>query len=69
MVKFIVTRDVSKSECPWLPEDLSAGFVVNQFVRCAFGCITPDGTACTFDEGGGYPFFELPKDAVAVFSV
>lgn len=59
----ILSRAVTKAECPWLDEDLPAGLVVHKFTGCTYGCIGA-GIAVT-RESGEHPFFEVPCDAVS----
>ncbi len=64
MSKFIVNRDIASGELDWLPEGIQKNTVVYKCVLCTFGCCSPFGIACTLDPDGGYPFFELPVDAL-----
>lgn len=69
MTTFVLTRDVGREECPWLPEPLlPAGTVVTKFSAATYGCIDRSvGTAVTFNvDPQVYPFFELPTDALEV---
>lgn len=59
---WVLTRGVTREECPWLSRDFKAGERVKPFNRPTYGCIGPSGTACSVD--GDYPFFELPTDAL-----
>jgi hypothetical protein len=59
-------RDVTKAECPWLDADLPAGMIVHPYTGCTYGCI---GTGIAVSkERGETPFFEVPRDAVALSS-
>jgi hypothetical protein len=67
MKKYIVTREVTVQECPWLTKNMEAGTVVYHYFGPTYGCIS-DGTAVTF-EPNETPFFELPDDALISPSV
>ena len=60
---FKLIRDVTKEECFWLKEDISKDTVVYECTNATYNACT-DGVACTFDPDGGYPFFQLPTDAL-----
>ena len=62
-MKFILIRDVSQSECPWLRRDFAPGEIVYLFDGATYNCISKNGLPFT-EEAAGKPFFELPKDAV-----
>lgn len=59
-----LSRAVTKAECPWLDEDLPAGLEVHPFNGCTYGCVGA-GVAVT-KRPGENPFFEVPRDALAV---
>lgn len=61
-MRYTLIRDVTREECSWLDMDLKAGDEVQSFDGYTYGCIGPDGVACTF--GGDHPFFELPRNAI-----
>ncbi len=63
-MRYILTRDVTQSECPWLIRDFKNGEVVLPYEGITYGCISGDGVACSLD--GSEPFFELPENAVDV---
>jgi len=61
----IVAREVTIEECPWLDEPMPSGTLVHRFTLSTYGC-------CYLEEGipvsiraDEYPFFELPRDALA----
>ena len=58
-----ITRLVTTEEAPWLKKDLQAGTIVYEFFGVTYGCIGPDGIACT-KEPDKTPFFEVPRNAV-----
>lgn len=60
---FIVNRNVTRAECPWLKDDVSAGTEVYEYLGPTYGCISPEGTAVTV-VSGETPFFELPNTAL-----
>jgi hypothetical protein len=59
-----LVRDVTQNECPWLDMDRRTGTVVYRCTKATYGAISWTGIACTDDPHGGYPFFELPANAV-----
>ena len=60
MNKYMLTRDVTMSECPWLKRDFKKGETVFVFSGCTYDCISKGGKAFTWEEKGGGIFFELP---------
>lgn len=63
-MKYTVNRDVTPDECPWLRETITAGTTVYQCMKATYGCISWTGEAVTLADDGGYPFFELPVEAL-----
>lgn len=61
MVKFRLTRDVKRRECPWLDRTFKKGEIVHEFTGTTYGAIGA-GIPCSLD--GGHPFFELPRGAL-----
>jgi hypothetical protein len=57
-----LTRTVTPDECSWLDRTYFKNEVVYKFGGCTYGCISPNGIACS--EDGETPFFELPINAV-----
>jgi hypothetical protein len=62
-MKYILTRDVTKNECPWLDRDYKKGDVVYFYNGCTYGCITLTGEPFTKNPDQT-PFLELPRVAV-----
>ena len=62
-MKFILIREVSQLECPWLHRNFAIGEIVYLFDGATYNCISKNGLPFT-EEAAGKPFFELPKDAV-----
>ena len=62
--KFILIRDVTRKECPWLEKDFHVDEEVYEFIGHTYGCISRNGIPCTENSAGDHPFFELPKDAI-----
>jgi hypothetical protein len=60
---YILCRDVTVEECPWLPRDFAEGEVVFPYHGATYGVITPSGVAATLVRGET-PFFEFPAAAV-----
>lgn len=60
--EYVVTREVAMTEAPWLPIAMPAGTVVYRCTKPTYGAVKE--FPATFDPKGGYPFFELPHDAV-----
>jgi len=63
-VRYEITRDVTKAECPWLDRDIARGEIVLAYAGYAYGCIG-NGAACSHD--GDERFFEIPRDALRAF--
>ena len=63
MGKMTLKRDVTVNECGWLDRDFVEGETVYTFSGVTYGCIGPDGIACSLDPDFG-PFFELPRSAL-----
>ena len=61
-MRYELTRDVSRKECPWLDRDLKKGELVSRYEGVTYGCIGA-GIACSWD--GKNPFFEVPRDALS----
>jgi len=59
----ILSRDITTIECGWLDRDFKKGEVIYRYTGPTYGCIGPNGTACTL-EYGETPFFEIPLDAI-----
>lgn len=59
-----LTRAVTKAECHWLEADLPAGLEVHVYNGCTYGCVGA-GIAVTLEPGQA-PFFEIPRDALAL---
>lgn len=59
----LITREVSHSECPWLPRPLAEGEILYEYVGYDYGVITPAGVALS--ETGDTPFFEVPRTAIS----
>jgi len=65
-MKFILIREVSQSECPWLIRNFVIGEIMYLFDGATtYNCISKNGLPFTL-EAEGKPFFELPKDAVVL---
>jgi hypothetical protein len=62
---FVLTRNVTKKECPWLDRPFKKNETVFEYTGCTYGCISWNGTAFTEKENET-PFFELPNDAVCL---
>ena len=63
-MKLILTRDVSRLECPWLDADMVKGQSVWTYEGCTYGCVSDNGRAVSIIDGKT-PFFELPREALA----
>ena len=61
----MVTRIVTRDECPWLDADLFSGVLVYAFKGPTYGCVSPKGIAVTCTLYTGEPFFEVPLDALS----
>ena len=56
-----VVRDLTAEESTY-HKPISKDTVVYRCIETTYGCISPDATAVTFDECGGYPFFEIRNE-------
>lgn len=65
--RLMLLRTITLEECPWLERPMLQNAIVYRFQGCDYGCVSQKGLAVTLDKGGGYPFFELPKNSVAAF--
>lgn len=63
-MKYVLTRDVRISECPWLSFPMRKGATVYAYYGYTYGCITHGGVAVSLVEGET-PFFQLPREALA----
>jgi hypothetical protein len=61
--QFLLTRNVTKAECPWLDQDFEKDDNVYEYTGPTYGCISPKGKAFSM-RPNQVPFFELPNDAV-----
>lgn len=61
-MEYLVARDVTPQECPWLKQTIKQGSIVLAFHGNTYGCIGT-GVAVT-ESGGSAPFFEIPRDAI-----
>jgi hypothetical protein len=61
-MKYVVTRNITVKECPWLEDTVPEGTVVTEFTGCDYGCVSPEGVAVTLH--GETRFIELPKNAL-----
>lgn len=68
MKRFELIREVTVKECPWLDCTIPEGYIVYKYPGHTYGCVTPNGIACT-DQPNKEPFFELPKDALNELSL
>eukprot|EP00619_Florenciella_sp_RCC1007_P011296 CAMPEP_0205909782 /NCGR_PEP_ID=MMETSP1325-20131115/4080_1 /ASSEMBLY_ACC=CAM_ASM_000708 /TAXON_ID=236786 /ORGANISM="Florenciella sp., Strain RCC1007" /LENGTH=287 /DNA_ID=CAMNT_0053276103 /DNA_START=103 /DNA_END=966 /DNA_ORIENTATION=+ len=68
--KLVVTRPVTTDECPWLDANLAKGEHVFVYRGHTYGVVGPGGLAVSRappeEDGDPEPFFELPRDAVAL---
>lgn len=58
----VTTREITTEECPWLGNNIPAGTFLYRYNGLTYGCITPEGTAAS-EEEGVTPFFEIPDDS------
>ena len=61
----VVIRDVGPDEAEWLDRVYTKGETLWIFNGPTYGCITSHGIAVS-EKPGQNPFFELPRDAVAM---
>ncbi len=62
--KLILTRDVSKSECPWLEIALRSGSSVYEYTGQTHGCFDTTKGVARMGMPDQTPFFEVPRDAL-----
>ena len=62
MSKLMLTRDVTREECPWLSRDIKEGEDVFMYQGYTYGCIAEGVAVCEVE--GELPFFELPSDSL-----
>lgn len=65
----LTTRPITRAECSWLDRDIPATELLYVCNLPTYGCVTGCGVAATHDPGGGYPFFEVPAEAVRYVGV
>lgn len=58
--RYILIRDVTMDECPWLSEDHFIGEIIYMFYGATYWCIGDGAAVCHNPEG---PFFEVPNDS------
>ena len=63
--KLVLTREVTPKECFWLSHAYSKGEEVFEYTSRTYGCISPNGIACS-EKDDETPFFELPKDSIKI---
>lgn len=64
---YVVTQTIFKDEHPWLPRDFTEGELLEPYVGCTYGSITPAGVAIR--EPGTDRFLEVPRAAVRIVGV
>ena len=62
-MKYLLTRDVPKSECKWLQRDFQKGEILYLYQDATYNCISKLGLPFSL-ELKTEPFFEIPKNAV-----
>lgn len=62
--QMVMTRDVSVEECPWLPEGIPSGTILDCYTGATYGCVSNSGRAMS-EPGVEHPFFEVPRDALS----
>lgn len=62
---FVLTRNVTVSECPWLDNDIEEGTIVHRYKGYTYGCISDNGIAVTL-KPDTLPCMELPIDSLKV---
>jgi hypothetical protein len=67
MSAFILNRDVTPQECHWLAETVAKGTAVYRCTNPTYGAVHE--FPATLRPDGGYPFFELPYDALTAVMV
>lgn len=62
--QFVVIRDVTVEQCPWLRETIKAGTVVIQHLGSSYGVCSKNGIL-VFKPENPHRSFELPLDSIA----
>lgn len=64
--QFVLTKNVSQLEHPWLSRDYLKGEIVYEYRGYTYGCLSQDGSgiAVTKSPNDETPFFELPLEAL-----
>lgn len=61
--QWLVTRTVTREECPWLEADVAEGIIVYSWYGATYGAIGPNGRAVSIHPDTP-PFMELPRNAL-----
>jgi len=62
-MRYLLTRDVTPTECAWLPRVIKKGEVFKRFEGATYGVITDAGVAVLYSHSSA---LEIPKNAVKV---
>ena len=62
-MRYLLTRDVTPTECTWLPRVIKKGEVFKKFEGTTYGVITGAGVAVLYNHNTA---LEIPKNAVKV---
>jgi hypothetical protein len=66
-IRYKVKRDIKKEECSLCSSDIKKGTILFAFDGDTNFFITGEGLAVTFNNSGGHPYFEIPRDSVEFF--
>ena len=62
-MRYLLTRDVTPTECTWLPRVIKKGEVFKKFEGATYGVVTGAGVAVLYNHNTA---LEIPKNAVKV---
>lgn len=61
-MKYITTKPITRKDYPWMKANIAKGTEVYECKLPTYGCVRE--FPATLDKDGGYPFFEIPNNAV-----
>jgi hypothetical protein len=62
-MRYLLTRDVTPTECTWLPRVIKKGEVFKKFEGATYGVVTNAGVAVLYNCSTA---LEIPKSAVKI---
>jgi hypothetical protein len=64
MISGLVTRNITRTECPWLDEEVPKETLVWLYNGPTYDCISDSGTAVALHKPDSNFWVEIPKNAV-----